>query len=270
MKRFNGLYVVLVMLLTMSCSKVPSGVISPKDMAEILADIDIGEAVVESDMATYRDDSVRRALRQSIYLSHGYTPEEVDSSLAWYARNVKIYSEVSEEVTKILEERIRKTREAGALVQQDKKAGFSVSTDGDSVDVWTLGRYLRFTKEAPSRIFNFAFDHDRNWDLGDIYELRFKIVTTPGNSPVDVTIAADYNGGRGTDYIYERLRDGYATVRLNLDTLNTPSSLYGSIACHSPKGYAGVTIDSIALVRMHNKPGRRKPNPKQLHHNRNY
>ena len=77
------------LLVLTGCSSVPDGVLPPGKMASLLADMEIGESVVESDPSSWRSDSLKMVLRQSIYERHGVTSEEVDSSLAWYGAHVE-------------------------------------------------------------------------------------------------------------------------------------------------------------------------------------
>ena len=67
------------MLILAACGSEPSGVIPQDDMAELLADIHEGEAVVDINFRQYTDDSARLAIRQAILKKHNVTAEEFDS-----------------------------------------------------------------------------------------------------------------------------------------------------------------------------------------------
>lgn len=86
--------VIILSLILASCSKTPGYVISEDKMAEILADIHTGEAVVESNSSSFRNDSTKRALLQSICMRHGVTTQELDTSLYWYGNNLQEYMKV--------------------------------------------------------------------------------------------------------------------------------------------------------------------------------
>ena len=64
-----------------ACSKTPDYVISEDRMASLMADLYMGDAVVENDNRSYRNDSVRKVLIQSVYAKHGVTRHDVDTSL---------------------------------------------------------------------------------------------------------------------------------------------------------------------------------------------
>ena len=73
------------------CNSTPDYVISQEKMAQLLVDIHIGESVVDANMQEYELDSVKKALKQSIYIKHGVTSEQVDTSFIWYGENIEKY-----------------------------------------------------------------------------------------------------------------------------------------------------------------------------------
>ena len=71
-----------------------------------MADIHTGEAVVEQNRQYYPDDSARQVFRQSIYMKHGITPEQFDSSLSWYGHHITEYMALYDRTIEILENRL--------------------------------------------------------------------------------------------------------------------------------------------------------------------
>ena len=66
MKRFPVILIIILALA--SCSKVPGGVIEPEEMAQLMADVHTGEAMLEMNRQDYPNDSMKLVLRQSIYV----------------------------------------------------------------------------------------------------------------------------------------------------------------------------------------------------------
>ncbi|MDE6239430.1 MAG: DUF4296 domain-containing protein, partial [Muribaculaceae bacterium] len=68
MKQLHGKYgaIGVVALLAVSCSSVPGYVIPPDKMASLLADIHVGEAVVDLNRADFRTDSSKSIMLQSV------------------------------------------------------------------------------------------------------------------------------------------------------------------------------------------------------------
>lgn len=95
MKKLPALFL-FALVASVGCNRVPGHVIPPDDMAEIMADLNTAEAVAETNHAMFPNDSTRRVLRQSIYMAHGITEADFDSSMMWYGRNIDRYVEMCE------------------------------------------------------------------------------------------------------------------------------------------------------------------------------
>lgn len=249
-----SLAVLLLAILSVGCSGVPSGVIPPDRMARILADLEVAETYVEIEPARFRGDSMKMVLMQSVYDHNGVTMADVDSSLMWYGRNIDRYSEVMKTCVSLLEADEEKARIAGGRRMKEQNTP-SISADGDSVDVWTLPRMWRISRTSPASMLRFYLSRDRNWEPGDGYELHFK--THDGKAPVSVTLAADYQRDRRTYVSRSAVGDGWHSVKLQLDSASGASQVYGFIS-YMPVGNETLVVDSIRLIRSHWKSGRTK------------
>lgn len=234
-----------------ACSPTPSGVLDPEDMARLLADMEIAESVVETAPSEWRGDSMKMVLRQSVYLRHGVTSEEVDSSLAWYGRNIEKFPEVYDRVIDILDNRMAEARNIGTVPATAENI---ISEDGDSVDVWIGERSWRFAPSGrPADIITFAFNRDRNFELGDAYTMRFKIVG--GAARIQAALVGEYTSGMKDYTVLDRRGQGWYHITLPLDSSTTVSRIYGSVGV-APQSCQSVFVDSISLVRLHTKEGR--------------
>ncbi len=147
MRHLPLIIVSTLLLLLVACGKIPGYVISPDKMAEIMADLHTGEAVVDANGAAYRNDSVKRALMQSICEIHGVTTADLDTSLYWYGNNLPEYVKVYDKTIEILNARIAEVEKSGAKtagrIQRD-------TPDGDSVNIWRGPLMRRNTAGNPS------------------------------------------------------------------------------------------------------------------------
>lgn len=234
------------------CSRQPDDVLDEEEMARLLADIHIGESVVEANSSQFTDDSVKRAFRQSIYARHGLTTEQVETSLAWYGYNMEKYVEVYDRVIEILNEDLTAAQERlGSAAPASADNGLGLSLEGDSVDVWTDVRFRPFTASMPNQI-SFVLRSEPNWETGDIYTFRSKL---SGNSQIGkLTVAVDYSDGTMETYSSKMIGDGWHEARFGLDTLRQAREIIGSFQ-YDAAGDEIAFIDSISLTRTRSNTG---------------
>ncbi len=72
--------------------------LSREKMVEVLHDIQLAEAIYQTQYSEFRDNEQKDALIQSILGKHGVTQAQLDSSLVWYADNAEIYMKVNDSV----------------------------------------------------------------------------------------------------------------------------------------------------------------------------
>lgn len=241
----------LALLLTgIACSKVPKGVLPPEQMAQMLADFHTGEAVTEIERRTFDNESIRMVLRNSILAKHGLTPEQFDSSLMWYGRNIDLYSTVYSRVVNILDER---------LLDLETRAGTSDMTfgpsasgydpfeiEGDSVDVWPQQSKLTFNPGSPAEIVQFRLLSDHTWEQGDVYTFNAKL--SGSRDYFNLVLAVEYFDG-SVDYLSIRsMGNGWKRYSLSTDHERKPRYIYGLVG-YTPRPGEYVFLDSISLMR---------------------
>ncbi|MCI8998040.1 MAG: DUF4296 domain-containing protein [Muribaculaceae bacterium] len=259
----RNLFVILLALLVVTaCDNTPDYVIPPKKMAALMADVHTGEAVVEGNARSFPNDSVKKTFMQSIYLKHGVTSQDVDTSLYWYGHNLNKYMDVYNKTIEILENRIAEAEKAGG---KSDRAPMRVSLDGDSVDIWQGASTRRNSPFLPSEYLTFHYSTDKNWERGDRYTVSVKPIGT--HSPVSINIAVEYNDGT-TEYVSASENgEGMKRLVLVLDSAKVASNVYGSIH-YSPRGDEVSYLDSISVVRTRgrNDNVRARAGQKMIHH----
>lgn len=222
-----------------ACKDVPEGVIEPDTMAQLLADLNTGEAVVDANRRNYPQESDRAALKEAIYDKYGVSGEEVDSSLAWYGRNIKEYVEVCDKSIEILEHRMI---ESGNRLA----AANALAVSGDSVDIWPYPRYIHVSPRGATKSLTFNFTHDENWDSGDIYTWRAKFVNTSGTT--NWGIVTEYADGMTETLNGSFAGEGWQEISFFTDTVQPAARIYGYLTL-SGKNAGDAFIDSIGIVR---------------------
>ena len=237
--------ILLISVAVVSCGKTPDGVLPVSDMASLMADLYVGESVVENQMTRFNTDSTRRAFKQAIYQRHGVTTAEVDSSLYWYGRNLEEYMKLCDETEKILQARSAEAEKRGAKTSEAPQS--TLAADGDSVNLWTGPTMRRNSTLMPSDYITFAVHRDRHWERGDRYALTAKGVMT--QNPVEMGLAVEYNDGT-TEFVNLNRRADEQRQRLVLvlDSLKTASSVYGYVRYKASEGEVSY-LDSLSLTR---------------------
>ena len=226
-----------------ACSKTPGYVISEGKMAEIMADIHTGEAVVEANSSSFRNDSSKQAFIQSICMRHGVSTQQLDTSLYWYGNNLQEYIKVYDKTVSILEGRIAEAEKAGGKSTERIQ---SISLDGDSVNLWQGPATIRNTPNNASDFLTFTFNTDRNWERGDRYTISARPINP--HSPLFMTIAVAYNDGTAEYVTLSEGSEGKKSLTLVLDSAKVATSVYGSIYYSAAKNEISY-LDSISVVR---------------------
>lgn len=222
-----------------SCSKVPDSVIQPEEMAQLMADVHTAEGVIELSRRDFVNDSLRQAFRQSVYLKHGVTPEQVDSSFGWYGRNITYYMEVYDRTIEILEHRLIESGNRAS-------AAAALSIAGDSVDVWAGPRIIRVNDRLPSKYFTFAYNADPNWAPGDSYSWRAKFFNQ--ESAFKWGMVGEYADGDLEYFHLTNSGDGWHEIVFQSDSTKHLARIYGFLAANNKPGTEAV-LDSVEMVR---------------------
>lgn len=221
-----------------ACNGVPKEVIQPDEMADVLTDIYLADAIVLNDYQSYMGDSSKLALRQSVLDKHHITSADLDTSMGWYGRNLKVYSEVQDEVIKRLEERLAEV--------SDVASAKGVGVAGDSVNIWTSAPFIRLRPGEPEGLLSFSFENDTNWIAGDSYIWRTKFLNRPEKGIWRVGVL--YDDG-GLEYQNSDINDdGWQNIIIVTDSARKAERIFGSLQL-AGWNESPVWLDSIQLVR---------------------
>lgn len=238
-----GLYILsLIMGITLltGCNSTPDEVLPHEKMAQLLADIHIGESIVDAERTKYYNDSLKKTVKQSILIKHGVTQAQLDTSFAWYGYNIEEYIAVYDRVIEILDNEVKSF---SSTINDE----IDLSFEGDSVDTWQKLRHYRFSTNSPSEFISFNLPKDRHWENGDYYTWRLKLINNA--SQIKWGIAADYNDGSSEFVNTSISNEGWNEIRLITDSTKTLNRVYGYIHVNPNKDGA-IYLDSLSLVRQ--------------------
>lgn len=224
-----------------ACNGVPDYVVQPDEMASLMADVRMADAVVSIQIREYADDTAKLALRRAVLQKHGVTEEQFDTSLVWYGHNIGKYQEVTQMSIDILEQRLK-----DATARAAGEAALSVA--GDSVDIWTGPQVFSVNRRSPSQYVAFSFDSDRNWEPGDIYTLRTRVVSPLSKVRWNMTAYYDDGAVETATFNMNITEPRKQELMLVTDSTRTAVRISGWIEI-SPDGHRPAIIDSVSLTR---------------------
>ncbi|MCH4155388.1 MAG: DUF4296 domain-containing protein [Muribaculaceae bacterium] len=254
------LAILLLCMVLTACDNTPSNVLSKSDMVDLMTDVEIGEAMVQTESGIYHNDSLRNVMRQSVFQKHNVTQEEYDTSLVWYGHHIDKYIEVYKEVVVRLQDRQKdlasqkETPKNGISGQQvGGNTGGSLrkqysATKGDTIDMWKEDRLYVLGNNLGKMILKFDYPANGSARQGDRYDLMFRMFNNI--SKVDVYLGVDYFDG-STSFVFRTMSfEGQNEVPLQTDSTRRVKRIYGYIS-YDPKVKEMLFIDNLQLLRTH-------------------
>ncbi|MDE5871857.1 MAG: DUF4296 domain-containing protein, partial [Muribaculaceae bacterium] len=232
-------YLSILSILALSvagCSKRPKEILSEDKMVAVMTDLQIAEAYDRSgDAADYLQGRDRELLGRGVLMQHGVTPEEMDSTLAWYGRNMdeypKLYKKIDAELNK---RQLKYARAAGES-----------ENEGSSADIWPYSRHYVVTDRSLTRglIVNIP-----STDLVPGEKLTWKMVVEGANAR-SLTLGVDYaDGSSEISKHTNRGFDSWVEISLQTDSVLEVSNVFAvaDFEHTSPR----VLIDSVQLIHL--------------------
>ncbi|MDR1116313.1 MAG: DUF4296 domain-containing protein [Tannerella sp.] len=228
-----------------SCSKVPDHIISEKKMRAMLYDMQIAEAMVETNYETYKTGDERQTVYDGVFSKHHITQAEYDSSLVWYGENMELYMRIYKLVLKDINDNIASMGD----IKPNPLSG-DVSAK-DSIDVWIYNRNFTF---KPERVFNaltFDIAPQKPYSSGSSYVFslsvwgvspnlkhRPKIRINAVHADTIISVNKDITG------------DGYYEAILKTVATKQVKRVYGHIVINDSDAlYHRIYIDDIRLMK---------------------
>lgn len=229
-------FLIFLAILPAGCSKRPKDILNEDKMVAVMTDLQIAEAYERSgDANGYLQGKSREMLGRGILMQHGVTTEEMDSTLAWYGRNMdeypKLYKKIDAELNR------RQLKYARAAGESD--------IEGSSADLWPYSRH--YVIDDRSLTDGIVATIPVN-DLNPGEKLTWKM-TVEGATAKDITVGVDYTDGSAEVYKQtNRSFDKWVEVSLQTDTLREVSSIFTLARFESTN--PRVFVDSVQLLHI--------------------
>lgn len=214
-----------------SCEKRPDKVLSDSEMEDLMTDLMIAEAYEQSSASDAMPDSIRRSIGDAVLKSHDVDRETLDSTFAWYARNLDDYYRLYAKVER-------------RLAKLSKEAGNNIDPDKNRNDIWPLTKHLQFSPFADGNALVFKLPGN-SVAPGEKLEWHLHLNS---ESKADIELGIDYDNG--TTSIARREFNGTRSISLSViaDTALTPKRIFGVVRLN--RRDMPVWADSIYLSKM--------------------
>jgi len=159
-----------ILLVGVSCIDRPDYVLDEDQMVDLLVDVHKAEGLIEMQAVHGSDQNYQKAIMAAVLVEHGVSRAQYDSSLMWYAGNLKqlvrIYNHVDE---RLLEE-----HDKWSTLTTDSR-DFSTSEAGDSVQLWSMRNYLSLDRSRFLEKHFWELESDSNFRKGDTLKWTFDV-----------------------------------------------------------------------------------------------
>lgn len=234
-KKYLSILSVLA-LIGAGCSKRPKNILSEDKMVAVMTDIQIAEAYDRSGGANeYLNGRNRELLGRGVLMHHGVTPEEMDSTLAWYGRNMDEYPKLYKKIDAELSRRQLKYARA---------AGES-ENEGSSADLWPYSRHYVIDGKS---LTDGIVANIPSVDLEPGVKITWKM-SVDGASARNLILGVDYADGSSEVYKQtNRSLDKMVEISLQTDSILEVSNIFAiaDFEYSAPR----VLIDSVQLTKL--------------------
>uniref|UniRef100_A0AB33JPX5 DUF4296 domain-containing protein n=1 Tax=Prevotella sp. GTC17262 TaxID=3236797 RepID=A0AB33JPX5_9BACT len=253
--RMLGLLVMAGMLVVSCKPTVPSSIIQPGDMEDILYDYHLAEGIAGLPGA---DSKEFITYREAVLKKHGVTSAEFDSSMVYYLRHTGRLEKIYESLSKRLSD-----ESASLGGNRGSDAYDMLSENGDTANIWRGERSMVLSMYEPFNLYSFVLPVDTAFRKGDRLMLDFDaqyIFQDGSRDAVAVLVVKFQNdsivsqvvhiggGSRQSASIEDTGKLGIKEVRGYL-MLNTRSD----ISSRSSTTLRLLLINNIRLIRIHAK-----------------
>lgn len=244
------------------CINRPEYVLSEEQMVDLLVDVHKSEGLMEVQHNTLTS-AQQRDVMSTVLAKHNVSKERYDSSLVWYANNLKllirVYSHVDEELNKEFDfwgAEIAKIRD------------FGLSEAGDSVELWTQREYMILDKKLSVTSKTWTLTPDSNFVATDKLIWHARVLNLCKGQTITAAIAMD-GGNENNNRLapvaamqksitYRQLNYGTCDITLEVeapesvkDFPNTKLNLMLITDTLVNKHSTPVFIDQLSLTRIH-------------------
>lgn len=225
-----------VILLSVGCTKRPKDILSEDKMVDVMVDLQIAEAYERSGNSNdYLNGKDREMLGRGVLMQHGVTVAEMDSTLAWYGRNMDEYPKLYKKIDAALNKR---------QIKYARAAGESENA-GSFADLWPYSRHFIVDERS---LTNGIVANIPVTEVAPGDKLTWKMIVE-GASMRNLTLGVDYENGTSEIYhVSNRTFDKWVEISLQTDTTLSVNRVF-AIADFG-NSLKKILVDSIQLSHL--------------------
>lgn len=217
-----------ILFLLGACGGRPSNVLSESKMVSLMADMEIAEAYANTQTGVSANEKLEYGKR--ILEAHGVSQETLDTTLAWYGRNMDDYAKLFEKVDK---EIIKKQKRFSETPEVKIK---------EADNLWPYSTHLIMSPLSESDVLTFSLPKP-SVKKGDVLEFSFYL---PNPASFKGTFGVEYTDGYGEASISNFSSGRKMIMSLQTDTAREISRIYGFMQLKDSK-MLPLFIDSIFI-----------------------
>lgn len=213
MRRCRRYIVIPLALLLLSACKpeVPSQIIQPGEMEDVLYDYYLAQGMAMTPTAE-GNDYTHEYNRRLALKKYGYTQADFDSSMVWYYNHLEDLFKIYERVQHRLSEDALASGTSIREIQQFT----NYSHLSDTTDVWEGKRYLLLYPQAPFHVYQFRQKADSSYHVGDSFLFTYGATyfVQSGSRNAQVYLALRYDNDSVVTRDYAISPSGMGTIRI--------------------------------------------------------
>ena len=253
-KRSIPILILAAMMATACKPTVPSQLLQPDEMEDVLYDYHISQAIAKSE-SSMQTDYERTKLFYAVLEKYHITEAVFDSSLVYYYSHIErfkpIYSRVNDRIAK-------EGARLGAAVGDINRYS-QYNENGDTANIWRGESAFMLLPRPTRNRFDFVVKADSTFMVGDSFMFQFyaEHIWQSGNKDAVVCIRTAYEGDSVIQSTSHFSSSGILQIRVPANKTLNIKELKGFIYLADNDPSADVRklmfISQIQLIRFHNK-----------------
>lgn len=217
--------------LCISCGNRPSNVLGEDEMVSLMVDMELAESYTAT-QASFSKNEERLEMGQRVLSAHGVTPETLDTTLAWYGRNLDEYSALFEKIDKEINRRRDIYMDNPEAAQKNR------------FTLWPYPQHLVLSKLSGFKDFTFSFETPE-MEKGELIRFQF---SSASSTDINGILGFEYIDGSGEAMSSNVKGNKKFEIDLQSDTAKIIKRIYGIVSFPNERDYP-IYLDSLTIVR---------------------